>query len=682
MNLRRATFVLNLFVVVSIIGLFTGCGGGGGGGGGSSSSTSISGVASECLILDGTVKVYPLNVDGTKGAQLGSTTQTSSIDGTYSVSLGSYTGNVIVEVTGGTYKDEASGTVVSNNEVRAALTNVSGKATLAVTSLTELAVQLATTLSTDSINKNNSLVSSMVGVDIIGTLPVDVTNQTASNAANRDQITYGLMLATISQMSKNQGKAHDDVITELKNDLADNGQLSTTGADVVSALAGFIANANNKSGVTSLTKTPLATAIDYITNNQITPPTDTSDLNKAKNAVTDIRNTILTIYNYQGVGAVGIVQTPFNNLASEVETELKPELTGTINYIGEVINAIPHLTLVSGGAPAEIGWADGDVLDASLAADNKTVTFTLNNSTGTVGSGTVVVDNMNQPTSGSLSATFQTASSATLTVTAAFTATVDSTTKTYSSMTFTGNIKVPNAFELDFSQSGRKLYATFAPNPVDSTKIYPTDVSFSGLVQTQTTQLTGTIDVPNIIYSTAMSSPVPESATITGVFEALNSDGSLSGTTFTGSINGNWTNASTYNSTIPKSSTNYPQWNATFSGKIEAPSSPTTTASLKVTQNAYDTYTFDVNFTRTNTDNSVIFISGSGEYDSTTQITTADLSNQDNMKINFTYDQTKSKDESLTGTITTSGGVIQANLNNLDGIPSVKFIDNYFETLI
>jgi hypothetical protein len=674
---KSILMLAGMFILASMA--LTSCGGGGGGGGSQPVSTIISGVASKGLILGGTVKVYALDAGGSTLHQVGATAQTSQTDGTYSVDIGGYTGNVLIEISGGDYRDEATGSLVANDRVRAALTNVSGDVDLAVTSLTDLAVSLAEPLTTQSINQSNSLVSSMVGVDILGTFPVDVASQAASNAATQDQLTYGMMLAAISQMQASEGKTHGEVIADLKGDLAD-GRLDTTGADVSAALASFIANANNNSGITSLTDTHLDESISYITSNTITPPADASDLNKAKRIVSDLRNTMLSIYNYQGVGTPGIVETPFNGFASEIETELKPEVTTALQNIAWVIGTIPSQALVAGG-PSTHAYQDALDLEMSLAADGRTITFRIYDSAVLEDQGTVVIDDLDQPTSGSVSATFQTASDNTLTLSASFTGTIDSGTDTYTSMAFTGSMSVPDVFELDFSQSGRRLYATFDVRPDNPARIYPTSIYISGLLKTATTQLTGTIDFPDMAYSVSTNLPLPRTATITGEFEPL-SNGSPSGTTFTGTISGTWTNAGEYDANAAMSSSNYPKWDATFEGRIEAPAFPVITAFLRVTQNAYDTYSFDVNYSCTVSGSSEIFITGTGEYNNTTQVLTADLSNQDNMKINISYDETKSKDEMLSGTIKSSGGTSQASLYNVHGVPVVKFIDNYFETLL
>lgn len=668
---------LLFIILVSASVILIGCGGGGDGGGGGGGATTISGVASKGPISGGTIKVYALNADGTEGSQLGTTTTTKA-DGSYSVNIGSYTGNVIVEVTGGTYSDEATGNnnLDNTNTFRAALSGVSGNISVAVTPLTEIAYQLIGP--TLNIDQANSLVSSMAGgVNIINTMPVNVTDSTASsNATEVDQIKYGLMLATISQMIKD-GKATDvsNAITQIKTDLSD-WKLDTVGGNLSGALAGFISNTNNKSGIDTLDQTNLDGAISYITNNSITPPADTTNLNKAKALVTDLRNTVLSIYNYQGVGVPGVVETPFKNLSEELKTKIEPELTATVDRIGWIIESVGSVEPGTTGTFTK----DAYTLTITISADEKNASFEVKEGDTTIDSGTLTLDNPDQPTSGTFNATMKTASG-NLIANLNYLATVS--VGSYTSMTFTGSMTASAVgVSLDFSQSGRKLSATFAkvPGSTEPEDIYPTSIYLAGRITTTTAQMDGTLDISSTVWNSVSDQPLPKSATFDGSFQELKG-GSTTGVKFAGKITGSWDNAETYNTEIDESSDNFPKWNASFDGKIEAPSRPTITAFLKVVQSEYKKYAIDVNYRRTNTDGTVVFLSGNGSYNDTTEILTATLSNQDGMIVNISFNDTKSEDEKFTGTFTTSGGTKMADLYTIEGAPMVKYIDNYFESI-
>jgi len=671
---RLKVSILFIAILSAFALILTGCGGGGGG-----DRSTISGLASKGPISGGTVTVFALNADGSKG-NLG--TATTGADGSYSVNIGSYTGNVLVEVTGGTYTDEATGNEViraDTDKFHAARSGVSENVKVAVTPLTEIAYQLVGPKLT--IDQANSLVSSMAGFSITdkNIMPVDVMDLTASSKATVEQINYGLMLATISQMVKD-GKATDvsDAISKIKNDLLDN-KLDTTGSDLLNSLTTFIASRNNQSGVTTLGRTKLDDAIKYIAENPITPPADTTNLNKAKALVADLRNTVLSIYNYQGVGVPGVVETPFKNLSEELKTKIEPELTATVDRIAWIIESAGSVEPGTTGAFTK----DAYVLTITIFGDGKEANFKVEEGGTTIDSGTLTLNDPDQPTSGTFNATMKTASG-NLEASLNYSATVSG--GSYTSMTFTGFMTASAVgVSLDFSQSGRKLSAAFAkvPGSTEPDDIYPTSIYLSGRITTTTAQMDGTLNISSIVWNSVSDQhqqPLPKSATFDGSFQELK-DGSTTGVKFAGKITGSWDNAETYNTEIDESSDNFPKWNASFDGKIEAPSRPTITAFLKVAQSEYKKYAIDVNYRRTNTDETVVFLTGNGSYNDTTKILAATLSNQDGMIVTIAHDDTKSNDEEFSGTIKTSGGEKMADLYTQNDVPMVKYIDDYFESI-
>ena len=231
------------------------------GGGGDSSPTSstgdgdtitglmISGLASKGLISGGTVNVYEVNDDGQKGDLLGSTTTDSA--GAYSLDIGDYDGPVLVEVTGGTYIDEATGeTMDLDGTLRAALSSVSGDVDVAVTPLTEIAVRMAEAgggLDGVKIDDANELLSQMIGADIISTMPADSSDEAAFGSATIDEQNYALLLAAISQMSNTSGQDVSSIIDAIEEDMGDL-LLDDTSSDLLAAIDAFIASTNNNTG--------------------------------------------------------------------------------------------------------------------------------------------------------------------------------------------------------------------------------------------------------------------------------------------------------------------------------------------------------------------------------------------------------------------------------------------------
>lgn len=142
--------------------------------GGSSSPSTISGQVIDGPIANAKIRVYALNSDGSTGGLLGQTTTDGS--GKFSVNTGSYSGNSLVEASGGTYTDEYTGRTVNNNgTLHAAVTGVTPGSTITVvvTPMTELAVQYAgSALTTANIKSGDAAASALLGnVNIMATTP-------------------------------------------------------------------------------------------------------------------------------------------------------------------------------------------------------------------------------------------------------------------------------------------------------------------------------------------------------------------------------------------------------------------------------------------------------------------------------------------------------------------------------
>ena len=159
---------LRLFVLLAGITMLAACGGSSSSSGGIGNT--VSGLASKGPIDGGSVEVYALLDDGTKGDLLGSAT--TGADGSFTIGGGNYAGAALVEVTGGAYIDEANPLNTLNNVLmRAVIPQVSGNVSVAVTPLTELAVARAEGgdgLTFSNITASNNFVSDLFGgVDII-----------------------------------------------------------------------------------------------------------------------------------------------------------------------------------------------------------------------------------------------------------------------------------------------------------------------------------------------------------------------------------------------------------------------------------------------------------------------------------------------------------------------------------
>jgi len=248
-------------IAAILIGMLTlaACGGGGSGSGGA--ATAISGIASKGIIRNGSIKVYALNSDGSKGTLLRETVTDSS--GSYRADLGTYQGAVLVEASG-SYTDEATGTiktVPADVPLRAAIDNVTGEATTAVTPLTELATQISEDPLTHKIRvpniaASNAQISSLFKVNILTTMPIDplVANPTAS----QEQKEHAVILAAFANLMESKSKDLHAVIAEFKESIgSDNSIAIPVAAQFQVALANFAGSSFNRTGITDISSTNL-----------------------------------------------------------------------------------------------------------------------------------------------------------------------------------------------------------------------------------------------------------------------------------------------------------------------------------------------------------------------------------------------------------------------------------------
>lgn len=216
---------------------------------GNSTSTVVSGVASAGIISGGTVKVFAAYSSANEvKKQLGST-GTTDTNGAYKINIGSYTGPVIVEVTGGSYTDEATGStgqsIPAAAPLRAAVNASGGTLSVAVTPLTELALRLAKTsankLTKTNIDAANNMISQLFKMDIIATLPVAPT-ATAFSAATQAQKDYALALAAISQFMKPSTDLSATLGTLLGGISLSSGMSTSMASNILTALTTYLGN--------------------------------------------------------------------------------------------------------------------------------------------------------------------------------------------------------------------------------------------------------------------------------------------------------------------------------------------------------------------------------------------------------------------------------------------------------
>jgi hypothetical protein len=222
--------------------------------------------------------------NGMMGAQLGSAT--TDANGNFSVPLGTYAGSVMLQMTGGTYMDEATSTsmpMMSGDLLAACVPAVSAGSTttgIQMTPLTTMAHARAKTMTGGMTDANIATTQTAVGTyfsvtDILHTVPIDPMSTGSGSTATQNQKNYGMSIAAMSQYAKTAGMttSSSGMVTAMMNDASDGvmdgmmggtaismagmggmmgGMMSTTAGTtgLSTAMGTFVGSTMNKSGVT------------------------------------------------------------------------------------------------------------------------------------------------------------------------------------------------------------------------------------------------------------------------------------------------------------------------------------------------------------------------------------------------------------------------------------------------
>ncbi len=239
-----------------------GCGGGGGAAGPPAGSTTIKGVVAKGPISGGDVTVYAIKPNGTVDRSVAIGTGKTAGDGSYSITLTQApAGPALVEVTGGTYTDEASGKagVPLKATLHTLVASVKDGDKIAVTPLTELAYHQAegiggtSAFTATSINSANAKIGLTFSVDnIVTSTPFDPTT-TASATATADDKRYAAAVGIFSQLVDNRKGAQTtedslvSVILQMETELETTGGFSSATLSAINtAITGF--SSKNKGG--------------------------------------------------------------------------------------------------------------------------------------------------------------------------------------------------------------------------------------------------------------------------------------------------------------------------------------------------------------------------------------------------------------------------------------------------
>lgn len=265
------------------------CGGGGSGSSGTvvtpppPVSGTVSGTAVKGPVNGATVTAYGIS-NGTMGTKIASAG--TDPQGNFSLSMGTYSGPVMLQMSGGTYTDEAGGSsmsMLSGDIMTAVLPTMAAGAAVSgiqLTPLTSMAQSMAQRLSggmTDAniAAANAALERYFMVTDILHDVPMNPLVPGSGNAATQDAINYGMTLAAMSQQARSQGMSSSSaMVTAMMNDASDSimdgrmpgsavmmGGMGTSTAmpatagtsGMASAMSTFMASAQNRSGVTATT---------------------------------------------------------------------------------------------------------------------------------------------------------------------------------------------------------------------------------------------------------------------------------------------------------------------------------------------------------------------------------------------------------------------------------------------
>jgi hypothetical protein len=287
--MKKCKSILSMLVLILAMGsslLLSGCGGGSGDSGGATASveSTITGAAVKGPVSGATVKAYAIN-NGLMGAQIG--TGTTDPQGNFTVSIGAYSGPVMLQMTGGTYTDEATGTLMPM-QPSDMMTTIMPQAIagsvmsgVQITPLTSMAQVRAQAMSGGMTPANISAANTAMGNyfsvnDILYTHPMNPLTPGSGSGATQDMRNYGMVLAAMSQYANTIGMPFSSgIVTAMMNECADgfmdgmmgntrimmggmggmmgNNPLSTSAgtSGMANAMMAFIGSAMNKSGLTT-----------------------------------------------------------------------------------------------------------------------------------------------------------------------------------------------------------------------------------------------------------------------------------------------------------------------------------------------------------------------------------------------------------------------------------------------
>jgi hypothetical protein len=224
------------------------------GSGGGMTSSSVSGTVFNGLMTRATVTAYAID-NGVAGARIASVATDGN--GNFTMPLGSYAGAVMLQMSGGTYADEATGTTMtmSASDIMSAVmptvangTAVSGVWLTAMTSMAQArAAGLAGGMTDINIAAANTAMGNYFSVgDILKTRPMDPTVAGSGTNASQDARNYGMTLAAMSQYAENLNMSVSSaMVMAMMSDAADGVMNGMRGSTPISMSMGGMMGSGN-----------------------------------------------------------------------------------------------------------------------------------------------------------------------------------------------------------------------------------------------------------------------------------------------------------------------------------------------------------------------------------------------------------------------------------------------------
>lgn len=678
--MRKLYHLVPVIILLLVVGLAA-CGGGGGDEVGQkeeepASTMVIEGMASKGPIDAGNVSVCQLEEDGTKGKLLGSAVTTP--DGSYSVDIGSSSGSILVEVTGGKYVDEATGTTVSlgSQTLRAVLPSAREGSSITVTPLTELAVLLAGSLTKENIDSANTKISSVIGFDITGTKPRDVCSAENCSDAAQAEIDYGLVLASISQMIKDRDTPDVfDLINRMKADLED-GKMETTGAQLGAALQKFMANAaRNKSGVNDPAETPLDDALKAGAWSEASGSQD-SDLDKAKGMARNVRKMISSVCGDERVIPQILFEPSYKRFSEELEILVDPEIVELLDRIEWIVSSAIN---ISKGMETPL-TRNAYTLTISLPPEGARADFAIRQGDNLLDSGSLSLLKVQNSISGDLALKMNTAGG---NLDAHLKYSCNSRNDYYRKVALTGSMISPG-LSLDCTEEGKKIEIAISYAPGKS-RSYLGSINVNGRILTNSATMEGRLRMTNA-WSASLSAAVCDSATFSGSFQKV-MNGMPDKTRFEGTIIGQLNDIRNYGVLQNETEQDFAKWTASFEGELEESSGPPIHMFLRAKRAGFKKLLLDMDcYELSRNGKAASLLRGNAVFeDNEGRYLTASFQDSDKTVLELAYYPDKPQDTCITGYMEIkkeSGDKTMGQVCSQNGTPTVKFIDDSLESIM